>query len=375
MFLCQRSKTCQTIGVLFFQGPKITPDKKGGSVQPSNKLSKCKSRLDGKPSIGFFLQTLFSIIMIINLNACNPTQPARPEKNSIPEILPTTIHEPASQTVTEISTKIEATSSTPTHFPSPVSITEEPTEQRMVTEAQILMITIVYDNRAYDTSLKSDWGFSAFVENHDQKLLFDTGGNGAILLENMRILGIDPSQLEIVVLSHIHSDHTGGLQALLSANHRPTVYLLPSFPAEFKHQIEQSASVVEVTPGMSICEGITTTGEMGPGVGEQALVIRTSSGLVVITGCAHPGIIEIVKKSQEMFNQPVRLVLGGFHLGSEGKAELTTILREFRRLGVEQVAPGHCTGDQAIDLFASEYGEDFIEIGAGQVIRISDRFP
>jgi 7,8-dihydropterin-6-yl-methyl-4-(beta-D-ribofuranosyl)aminobenzene 5'-phosphate synthase len=235
-------------------------------------------------------------------------------------------------------------------------------------DTQSLTITIVYDNNAYDQRLKSAWGFSALVEYRDHTLLFDTGGDGPTLIENMRILGIDPTQIESVVLSHAHEDHTGGLSALLEYGARPIVYLLPSFSTAFKNQVVRITEMIEVTPGLSIAPGVFTSGEMGNSVPEQALVIQTEPGLVLVTGCAHPGIIEIVEQVQEMFDRPVWLVLGGFHLGGKSKAEVDSILKGFRRLGVEQVAPCHCTGERAVAMFAAEYGEDFIQAGVGRVI-------
>jgi 7,8-dihydropterin-6-yl-methyl-4-(beta-D-ribofuranosyl)aminobenzene 5'-phosphate synthase len=234
---------------------------------------------------------------------------------------------------------------------------------------EILTITIVYDNNVYDERLKSAWGFSALVAYRDHTLLFDTGADGPTLMENMRILGIDPTQIDSVVLSHAHSDHTGGLSALLEHGARPIVYLLPSFPVEFKKQAAKITEVVEVSPGLSIARGLFTTGEMGQSIPEQALVIETESGLVLVTGCAHLGIVTIVEQVREKFAEPVRLVLGGFHLGDKSKAEIDLILREFRRLGVQQVAPCHCTGDSAIAMFSAEYGGDFIQAGVGRVIR------
>ena len=109
---------------------------------------------------------------------------------------------------------------------------------------------------------------------------------------------------------------------------------------------------------------------MGTAIPEQALVIQTEQGLVVITGCAHPGIVAIVQQARDMFAGPVRLVMGGFHLGSKSEAEINTILADFRRLEVEQVAPCHCTGERALAMFAAEYGDDFIQSGAGSVIRL-----
>ena len=230
-------------------------------------------------------------------------------------------------------------------------------------------ITVVYDNNPYDQRLAPAWGFSALVEYRDHILLFDTGGDGRILMENIRILGVDPTRIDIVVLSHAHEDHTGGLTALLDFGAKPAIYLLPSFLVSFKRQIEQFTQVIEVSPGQSLAEGFWTTGEMRRTIPEQALVIRTEQGLVVIMGCAHPGIVAIVKQAQDMFAKPVRLVLGGCHLRSKSEAESAAILKDFRRLEVEMVAPCHCTGEYAIKLFAAEYGKDFIKVGVGKTVR------
>ena len=244
-----------------------------------------------------------------------------------------------------------------------------------ITATESLTITLVYDNNAYDERLKSAWGFSALVEYCNHTLLFDTGGDGPTLMENVCILGIDPTQIESVVLSHAHGDHTGGLSALLEHGARPIVYLPPSFPAAFKDQVVKITEMIEVSPGLSIAQGMFTTGEMGQSIPEQALVIQTDQGLVVITGCAHPGIVEIVEQARVMFAEPVRLVLGGFHLGSKRKAEIGSILKDFRRIGIEQVAPCHCTGERAITMFAAEYGEDFIEMGVGKIILVEGGSP
>lgn len=228
-----------------------------------------------------------------------------------------------------------------------------------------LTITIVFDNNLLNSRLKSTWGFSALIEYRSQTLLFDTGGDGSILLDNMRILGIDPSHIDSVVLSHAHRDHTGGLDALLGSGVRPTLYLLPSFPVDFKSQVRTLTEVVEVSPGLEIAEGIFTTGEMGKEIPEQALAITIEAGLVIITGCAHPGIVEIVTQASLLLDRSVHMVLGGFHLRGKTHAEIEAIPKDFRALGVKTVAPCHCTGDYAINMFAAEFGDDFILTGAG----------
>jgi 7,8-dihydropterin-6-yl-methyl-4-(beta-D-ribofuranosyl)aminobenzene 5'-phosphate synthase len=229
---------------------------------------------------------------------------------------------------------------------------------------------MVYDNNPFNPHLKTAWGFSALVEYRDQVVLFDTGGDGQILLENMQTLGIDVGRIQSIVLSHGHEDHTGGLIAILNSGVQPPVYLLPSFSEIYKRQVGLLTQVIEVTSGQFIGEGILTTGEIAINTPEQALVIRSGEGLVVITGCAHPGIVWIVERAIELTSDPVYLVLGGFHLDSMRESEISAILADFRRLGVQKVAPCHCTGERAITMFAAEYGEAFIQAGVGTVITL-----
>jgi 7,8-dihydropterin-6-yl-methyl-4-(beta-D-ribofuranosyl)aminobenzene 5'-phosphate synthase len=233
-----------------------------------------------------------------------------------------------------------------------------------------LRIIIVYDNNPFDPRLKTAWGFSALVEYRGKVVLFDTGGDGQILLKNMQTLEIDVGRIQSIVLSHGHEDHTGGLSALLIGGFKPPVYLLPSFSDTYKRQGEQMTQVIEVTPGQSIGDGILTTGEIAGDIPEQALVIRNGNGLVVITGCAHPGIVRIIERAIELTGDPVYLVLGGFHLGSKSEPEISNILTDFRRLGVQKVVPCHCTGERAIAMFVAEYGEDFVKAGVGTVITL-----
>jgi 7,8-dihydropterin-6-yl-methyl-4-(beta-D-ribofuranosyl)aminobenzene 5'-phosphate synthase len=248
-----------------------------------------------------------------------------------------------------------------------------PTETPMPTTLYgTLTVTILYNNIPSDPRLKTDWGFSALVERGEEVLLFDTGGDGAILMDNIGVLGVEPVRVRHVVISHAHSDHTGGLAAFLDAASRPPVYLLAEFGASFLNTIRQRTEVVEAAPGMEIARGILTTGNVGGSIPEQSLVIRTQKGLVVITGCAHPGIVRIVEKAIELTGEGVYLVLGGFHLRDMNDAQISSIVSDFRRLGVQKVAPSHCTGDRAIAMFAAEYKDDFLRTGAGSILRLDE---
>jgi len=235
-----------------------------------------------------------------------------------------------------------------------------------------LKITVIYDNRLWKEGLEPAWGFACLIEGLDKKILFDTGGDGKILLSNMKKLGIDPKQIETVVLSHEHGDHVGGLASFLSANPNVTVYVLRSFPPSIKNEAKgHGAEVVEVAGPAKISEHVLSTGEMGTMIKEQSLVIPTDRGLIVITGCAHPGVVKIVEKAKELTNQEVLLVMGGFHLLGHSDAQIKRIISEFSELGVRYAGPCHCSGDRAIELFAQHYKDRFLRLGVGRTFELS----
>jgi 7,8-dihydropterin-6-yl-methyl-4-(beta-D-ribofuranosyl)aminobenzene 5'-phosphate synthase len=234
-----------------------------------------------------------------------------------------------------------------------------------------LRITILYDNYSHDPRLQTSWGFAALIEYRGQTVLFDTGADAPTLLGNMSALGIDPQRIEAVVLSHAHGDHIGGLAGLLETGTRPAVYLLSSFPASFKRGIRGMVNLTETKPGQQIAEGIFTTGEVSGAIPEQALIVESELGLVVVTGCAHPGVLEMVERARALREgKTVHLVLGGFHLRGKSAGELQAIVAAFQRLGVEKVAPCHCTGDAAIEMFRAAYLDDFLPVGVGRIILV-----
>jgi 7,8-dihydropterin-6-yl-methyl-4-(beta-D-ribofuranosyl)aminobenzene 5'-phosphate synthase len=235
-----------------------------------------------------------------------------------------------------------------------------------------LSLTIVYDNNQYDQDLAAEWGFSCLVEGLEATILFDTGGDGETLLYNMRQLEIKPEEIDAVVLSHIHSDHVGGLSGFLRENNNIVVYLPQSFPDSFKSGVSSSgAEVMEVSEAAELLNGVYTTGELGNGTREQSLIVVSSEGLIVITGCAHPGMVNIIQKAKAVVGEGrVYLVVGGFHLAGTPSSRIQSIVREFRRECVEKVAPCHCSGDEARRLFSQEYGEDYIGSGVGRKITV-----
>jgi 7,8-dihydropterin-6-yl-methyl-4-(beta-D-ribofuranosyl)aminobenzene 5'-phosphate synthase len=234
-------------------------------------------------------------------------------------------------------------------------------------------ITVVCDNYPSQKGLQTAWGFSCLVEGWGNIILFDTGGDGRLLLSNMRGLEIDPHEIDMVVLSHIHGDHVGGLASFLQRHHGVTVVVPQSFPGDFKKGVRHSgARLQEVEGFIELCLGVYSTGEMGHWIKEQALILQAPQGLIVITGCAHPGIVEILETVKKGFQEEILLVMGGFHLTNKGVNEINEVITSFQGLGVRHVGPGHCSGDDARRLFQEAYGNAFVPIGVGMEIRIDE---
>jgi 7,8-dihydropterin-6-yl-methyl-4-(beta-D-ribofuranosyl)aminobenzene 5'-phosphate synthase len=239
------------------------------------------------------------------------------------------------------------------------------------TEAEHVRIAVVYNNVPHVRGLTTGWGFAALVETGGRTILFDTGGDGTILLDNMHRLGLDPKAVDAVVLSHIHADHTGGLEDFLEHNPNVTVYMPDSFPASFRKGVQRSgAKTVSISGPQQIMDSVYSTGEMGRAPGEQAMIIDTLEGLIVITGCAHPNVGDMAERARAYLGTNIYLLMGGFHLSGRSDDELHAIVRRLKALGVRKVAPSHCTGDSAIRMFRNEWGDDFIEGGLGAVIAV-----
>jgi len=215
-----------------------------------------------------------------------------------------------------------------------------------------ISLVTVYDNYLADSRLETGWGFSCLVKTEDKNILFDTGADSPILLSNMEKLGINPGEIDFVFISHLHEDHIGGLPGILEI--KPD---LPVYKPEF------------FSGPVKIENGIRTTGPLGDGIKEQSLIIESEKGLIIITGCAHPGIVNIITSVKSQFpDKQLYLVMGGFHLFQTSDFDIKKIIEEFKNLGVQKVAPCHCSGDRCRELFKQEYKDNFIENGAGKII-------
>jgi 7,8-dihydropterin-6-yl-methyl-4-(beta-D-ribofuranosyl)aminobenzene 5'-phosphate synthase len=265
-------------------------------------------------------------------------------------------------------------------------------------------ITILYDAFGTDAAMKKDWGFSALVEISGKRILFDTGNDSNIFAANIKAKNIDLTSIDFVVLSHRHSDHMAGLNHVLSVN--PTVKIYApkegfgifgsSLPSSFYRKDEslppemryyggkppevmkfgtawQRANIELVDKTTEIAPGITLLALVSDAPGtkelkELSLAVNTTDGVVLMVGCAHPGIEKIVEAATAI-NPKIRLIAGGFHLvvaPDEVIAKTVATLKDTFK--VENIAPGHCTGEPTFAALKQAYGDRYLYAGVGTTL-------
>jgi 7,8-dihydropterin-6-yl-methyl-4-(beta-D-ribofuranosyl)aminobenzene 5'-phosphate synthase len=217
------------------------------------------------------------------------------------------------------------------------------------------------------------WGLSILI---GEDILFDTFGKPGYVLKQLKKYKIDINKIKHIVISHDDWDHVTGLWKILERNQDVKVYACPHFKSAIKAKIKwYGAHIVDEEGAVNLRDNIYLSGELtgkrlGSDIPEQYLAIKTAKGIVVITGCAHPGIIEIAQHAKSVFSSNIRLLIGGFHLKDHTAKEAHDIVLKLKALGVSQVVPLHCTGKIAQELFKREFKQNCIVAGEGQVIEI-----
>lgn len=292
-------------------------------------------------------------------------------------------------------------------------------------------ITNLYDAFSKDTSLIKYWGFSCIVKYQGKIILFDAGSNADIFKKNTSKLGIDLTKVDMVIISHPHYDHLNGIDYLLQVNPKVKIYFpydifwgapapfdatgqepaiedsLPHYMQYFdggntKFTVNQSGrfwnaniefvkTSKEIFPGLTLIP--TSAKYMGyfscyPGTSlvqqqfeqkdgdckktnlpELSLSIKTKKGQVLIVGCSHSGVENIVKETKNITNDKIELVYGGFHLLPFNRAQTVQIINMLKSdLQVHRVAPTHCTGHLGFKILKDTFGDDYLYAGLGETI-------
>jgi 7,8-dihydropterin-6-yl-methyl-4-(beta-D-ribofuranosyl)aminobenzene 5'-phosphate synthase len=212
-----------------------------------------------------------------------------------------------------------------------------------------MKITILCDNTVFQNDLKSDWGFSCLIEAHNKTILFDTGSDGFLLLENMKKLKIQPSSINDVFISHAHFDHIGGLSAFLNENNQVNVYVPFSLRG-----VRNAKKVIHVDKPLELYKNFFSTGELENI--EQSMAVKTDKGLVLVVGCSHPKMKNILESASQFGK--IFAIIGGLHSFNEYE-----LFKD-----IEVICPTHCT--QHIAEIKALYPEKCIEGGAGKIINL-----
>lgn len=277
-----------------------------------------------------------------------------------------------------------------------------------------MKITVLSDNLVSNLSGLGEHGFSVFIETRGGNYLFDTGG-GNTIISNSLVLGKDLRTLKKIFISHGHYDHTGGLPEVLKLCKNVKIYAHPDIFLDryvfIKNKTKKKRRFIGIKYKKSyieslgakfifnkefieVGEGMFLTGEVPRNTSfekpdprlfvevdgklfqdnfldDQSLIIETKKGLVLILGCAHSGMVNIIEHvKNKMKNEKIYAILGGTHLEFLTGRQLEESIKYLKNIEFEKLCVSHCTGIRASFKLYQEFGERFIYAGVGNVLEI-----
>jgi 7,8-dihydropterin-6-yl-methyl-4-(beta-D-ribofuranosyl)aminobenzene 5'-phosphate synthase len=247
-------------------------------------------------------------------------------------------------------------------------------------------ITILSENSVYPKAAKkcqAEWGLSLFIEVNGKKILFDTGAS-SLFRKNAENLKIDLEELDYVVLSHFHWDHSRGLQ-YLSFDEKIKLITHPDVPdkvegiikilMEARFNLVTQSEPVEFTKDVFFLGEIPRVTQFEKGrykkdkmLDDTAIAIKTKKGAIVITGCSHSGICNICQQAKKVTAQPIYAVIGGFHLAEDSPKVVQATIDYFKSEQVQSLFPMHCVDFPTLSKFYNEF--KFDKLGAGALLEL-----
>jgi 7,8-dihydropterin-6-yl-methyl-4-(beta-D-ribofuranosyl)aminobenzene 5'-phosphate synthase len=274
-------------------------------------------------------------------------------------------------------------------------------------QEDVTRMTILVDAFGERADLRMDWGYAALIEYAGKRILFDTGNDSEMFRHNIETLGIDLTNIDFVVISHRHGDHTDGLRYLLSINPDVPIYVpndeyfggptprvffarsVETLPTRMRYfdgdvpdplphgspwrhaNLHRVDAALEIAPGIRVVRNISSGGSFTE-TPELSLVLDTPDGQVLVVGCSHPG-IEGILESVQARTRPVRLLIGGLHWVTTPDSVVESLAaRLVEQWNVKAIAPGHCTGEFGFAVLERLYGRHYRYAGVGSVLTLDD---
>lgn len=270
-------------------------------------------------------------------------------------------------------------------------------------------ITVLSENTVDSLiGVVAEHGFSLFIEREEENILFDTG-QGLAIFNNSSVLNKDIRSISRIVLSHGHRDHSGGLAEVLQVRGDVDVIAHPGIFSERYKVAKKKKKFVGMPHNRAFLEGlgarfqltedfqeiskdIYVTGEVArqnssekgdpdlyakengqlipdPFIDDLSLVLDTKGGLIIILGCAHKGLINILDHiNEKLGTKKIRAIMGGTHLKSADQKQLIWTMKELERFDIESLYVSHCTGMKASIMLAEKFGKLFVPLNAGSVV-------
>jgi 7,8-dihydropterin-6-yl-methyl-4-(beta-D-ribofuranosyl)aminobenzene 5'-phosphate synthase len=276
----------------------------------------------------------------------------------------------------------------------------------------ITLRCLVDNNALHGSAFWGEHGVSFLIETPAGRVLFDLGKSGDVFAHNSDQMMIDLNRVDALVLSHAHNDHSGGLEKFFSLSSRKVpLYANPDlFRERYSIKEGQSRSIglalsadqlarwVDlqlIAEPVQVIEGMWTTGEIhdrtefqgsspnlyirdegggwspDPYKDDLSLVLETGSGLVVVCGCCHAGLLNTLAHVRRFFSDQIMAIVGGTHLVSANQATLAhavNVLGEYCGANIPLLYPNHCTGEQAFCALFQAFGEKVQPCPAGTIL-------